>query len=274
MHLTRRVRFSAAHHFAVESLPKEERERLFGAGARTLGHGHDYILEATVEGSVDPRTGMVMNIKELKDRMIGVGLHGIAGRMLNDEVAELHDRVPTLENLLGVLWARLAGTRWPHGVRLERLALWENEELGAEYEGKGDRSMRLMRVYDFCAAHRLHSAALSDAENVRVFGKCNHANGHGHNYTVEITVEGVPDSRTGQVVPLGELDALVEREVLQPFDHKNLNVDLPDFASENPTAENIARAIWRRLEHKLPAGRLRRVRLVETPRNAAEYYGD
>jgi 6-pyruvoyltetrahydropterin/6-carboxytetrahydropterin synthase len=274
MHLTRRVRFSAAHHFAVASLPKDERERLFGDGARTLGHGHDYMLEATVRGGIDPRSGMVMNVKELKERLLAVGLRGISGRMLNDEVEELRDRVPTLENLIRVLWSRLGQAGWPPGVHLARLTLHENEGLFAEYEGKDDGSMRLTRVYDFCASHRLHSAALSDVENERVFGKCNHPNGHGHNYVVEITVEGAPDPRTGQLVPLGELDVVVDREVLQPFDHKNLNVDLPEFATENPTAENIARAIWRRLEANLPAGRLHRVRLVETPRNLADYYGD
>ena len=75
-------------------------------------------------------------------------------------------------------------------------------------------------------------------------------------------------------MPLGELDAVVEREVLQAFDHRNLNVDLPEFAAENPTAENIARAIWSRLERKIPAGELQRVRLIETPRNIADYFGD
>lgn len=272
MHLTRRVRFSAAHHFAVPSLPKDERERLFGDGARTLGHGHDYVLEATVEGPVDPSSGMVMNIKEMKERLLGAGLRGIAGRMLNQEVEELRGRVPTLENLIQVLWARLENAGWPPGVRLARLTLRENEELSAECEGRGD--MRLTRVYDFCASHRLHSTALSDEENRRVFGKCNHSSGHGHNYVVELTIAGIPDARTGQLVPLGELDAVVEREVLQAFDHRNLNVDLPEFAAENPTAENIARAIWRRLERKLPAGKLQRVRLIETPRNLADYFGD
>ena len=274
MHLTRRVRFSAAHHFAVPWLSPEERERLFGDGARTRGHGHDYTLEATVEGSVDPRSGMVMNIKEMKARLHGVGLRGIAGRMLNDEVEELSGRTPTLENLLRVLWARLEHAGWPPGVRLVRLTLREVDELFAEYEGKDDGAMKLTRVYDFCASHILHSDALSEDENRRVFGKCNNPRGHGHNYVFEVTIEGIPNARTGQLVPLGALDDVVDREVLQPFDHRNLNVELPEFASENPTAENIARAIWRRLESKIPAGALHRVRLIETPRNLADYFGD
>jgi 6-pyruvoyltetrahydropterin/6-carboxytetrahydropterin synthase len=274
MELTRRARFSAAHHYRIESLPREERERLFGDAARTLGHGHDYLLETTVSGAADPRTGMVMNLTELKQRIHGIGLAGIAGRFLNEEVEELRGRAPTLENLLLLLWSRLEHAGWPPGVSLRRLTLHEHPEIRAEYEGREDRSMLLTRVYDFCASHRLHAPGLSDDENRRIFGKCNHPSGHGHNYVVEITIEGTPDPRTGIIAPLAELDAVVEREVLGPFDHRNLNVDLPEFADANPTAENIARAVWTRLDGRLPAGRLHRVRIIETPRNVADYFGE
>ena len=128
------------------------------------------------------------------------------------------------------------------------------------------------RRVHFNAAHRLHNPALSDAENRVVFGPCNNPNYHGHNYELEISVEGEVDPRTGYVADLGVVKRIAEETVLAAFDHKNLNLDVPEFRDLNPTAENIAVVIWRKLEGKLP-GRLARVVLWETPRNCVEYDG-
>jgi 6-pyruvoyltetrahydropterin/6-carboxytetrahydropterin synthase len=128
------------------------------------------------------------------------------------------------------------------------------------------------RRVDFNAAHRLHSAALSDAENRRIFGPCNNPNYHGHNYELDISVEGGVDPVTGYVVDLGVVKRIAEETVVAALDHKNLNLDVPEFRQLNPTAENIAVVIWRKLEGKLP-GRLVRIVLWETPRNSVEYRG-
>jgi 6-pyruvoyltetrahydropterin/6-carboxytetrahydropterin synthase len=133
--------------------------------------------------------------------------------------------------------------------------------------------LELTRRYAFNAAHRLHSPRLSDAENRRVYGKCNNPYGHGHNYVAEVTVTGPLDPATGMIAHLAELDGFVAREVLEPFDHKNLNEDLPVFRDRVPTTENLCMEIFDRLRH-FPGARLVRVRLEETGRNSFEYAGD
>jgi len=128
----------------------------------------------------------------------------------------------------------------------------------------------LSRRYHFAASHRLHTTKLSEAENKRVYGKCSNPYGHGHNYVLEVTVTGPVDPETGMIANLGELDAFVEREVVEAFDHKYLNEEVAEFASEVPTAENICREIYRRLR-KFPAARLERVRIEETSKNSFEF---
>ena len=133
-------------------------------------------------------------------------------------------------------------------------------------------TITVTRHVHFNAAHRLHNPALSDAENRAVFGPCNNPNYHGHNYELEISVEGEVDPKTGYVVDLGVVKRIAEETVLAALDHKNLNLDVPEFRDLNPTAENIAVVIWRKLEGKLP-GRLAKIVLWETPRNCVEYDG-
>jgi 6-pyruvoyltetrahydropterin/6-carboxytetrahydropterin synthase len=126
----------------------------------------------------------------------------------------------------------------------------------------------------FSAAHRLHSPALSDEENRRIFGLCNSPNWHGHNYELEVTVEGRPDPVTGYVVDLGLVRQAAER-VIGDLDHRNLNLDVPWLADTIPSTENLVVAIWERLKPDIPAGgRLVRLVLWETPRNSAEYSGE
>jgi len=128
------------------------------------------------------------------------------------------------------------------------------------------------RRVHFNAAHRLHNPALSDGENRRLFGPCNNPNFHGHNYELDISVEGEIDARSGYVADLGEVKRVADAIVLEALDHKNLNLDVPAFAELNPTAENIVVVIWRMLEGRVP-GRLVRLVLWETPRNYVEYRG-
>ncbi len=137
----------------------------------------------------------------------------------------------------------------------------------------------LTRRYRFAAAHRLHNERLSGEENARLYGKCNNPHGHGHNYTLEVTVAGPLDPRTGMVMNLADLDASVEQEVLERFDHVHLNLDVESFRSRVPTTENLCREVFAllrpRIEGKNGAGevKLARVRLEETRSNFFEYVG-
>ena len=132
--------------------------------------------------------------------------------------------------------------------------------------------LRLGRRYRFVASHRLHTAQLDAAENQRVYGKCNNPHGHGHNYVVEISVSGDVDPQTGMVANLADLDTFVEREVLDAFDHKNLNEEVAAFRDRVPTTENLCTEIFRRLR-EFPHARLERVRVEETGNNTFEYAG-
>jgi len=125
----------------------------------------------------------------------------------------------------------------------------------------------------FNAAHRLCNPAWSDTENARVFGPCANPNYHGHNYNLDVSVAGEVDPATGYVVDIKALKDVIEERVLRRLDHKNLNLDVPEFARTIPTAENIAVWCWRQLEPAIPRGRLCRVVLWETERNLVEYTG-
>ena len=130
----------------------------------------------------------------------------------------------------------------------------------------------LSRRYLFSASHRLHSDRMSAEENRTTYGKCNNAHGHGHNYTMEITVSGPVDQRTGMVCNLVDLDGFVERELLARYDRENLNV-LPEFVANVPTTENLCIELFEKVQRGFGHAHLERVRLEETMLNSFEYRG-
>ena len=132
----------------------------------------------------------------------------------------------------------------------------------------------LTRKAEFSASHYYHNPQLSPEENLRLFGKTNNPNGHGHNYTLEVTVKGEVDPRSGFVVDLKELKEILNREVLDALDHRFLNKEVPEFAHQIPTTENLAISIWQRLVPKLKIARLHRVRVYETPDLFVDFYGE
>ena len=129
------------------------------------------------------------------------------------------------------------------------------------------------RRLTFNAAHRVHNPELSDEENTRIFGKCNNPNWHGHNYRLDVSVTGPIDGRTGYVIDLGALKRIVEEQVIQRIDHRNINLEVEFMRGINPTAENIVVACWRVLQPAVAPGRLARLTLWETDNNYVEYDG-
>jgi 6-pyruvoyltetrahydropterin/6-carboxytetrahydropterin synthase len=136
--------------------------------------------------------------------------------------------------------------------------------------------MLITRKVEFSASHVCRNPALSDEENRSLYGLAANPHGHGHNYVLEVSVEGSPDPITGMVLDLKELKDLLNRHVVELYDHRFLNYEVPPFDRDVPTAENIARDIWRRLEPELnsPGRRLRLVRLYETPDLYVDYLGE
>jgi 6-pyruvoyltetrahydropterin/6-carboxytetrahydropterin synthase len=131
----------------------------------------------------------------------------------------------------------------------------------------------LTRRYMFSASHRLHSDAMSDAENVATYGKCNNPYGHGHNYALEVMVSGPVDESTGMVCNLTDLDGFVQSEILERFDHQNLNM-LAEFAGTVPTTENLCMAVYDILQRGFRHAHLEKVRFEETMMNSFEYWGE
>ena len=224
-----------------------------------------FTLRATVEGPVDPITGYLCDIKHVDEL-----LRGHALPLLRDPLAEPGDFA--LAPRMIDAFARVAG----HGLAVAKfveLELVVSPFLKLTVAAGAPTMVELTRSYEFAAAHRLAVPGWSDEDNRRTFGKCSNPHGHGHNYVVEVTVRGTPEA-DGLVAPLPLLDRVVRERVIEPFDHRNLNVECADFAALNPTVENIARAIWRRLDGTVSPARLVRVRVWETPKTFADCAGE
>jgi 6-pyruvoyltetrahydropterin/6-carboxytetrahydropterin synthase len=132
----------------------------------------------------------------------------------------------------------------------------------------------LTRKAEFSASHYYHNPEFTPEENQRIFGKCNNPHGHGHNYTLEVTVKGNVDQRSGFVVDLKELKEIMNREVIDAMDHRFLNKEVADFQDQIPTTENLAISIWLRLQPKLKLAELHRVRVYDTPDLFVDFYGE
>ncbi|CAF96233.1 unnamed protein product [Tetraodon nigroviridis] len=144
----------------------------------------------------------------------------------------------------------------------------------ARCPGPAERIGYITRVQSFSACHRLHSIHLSDEENKKVYGKCNNPNGHGHNYKAEITVRGKIDHVTGMVMNLTDLKRCIEEVIMDPLDHKNLDKDVPYFATVASTTENLAVYIWDNMAKVLPPSVLYEIKIHETDKNIVMYRGE
>lgn len=278
--LTRRVTFAMAHSDWLFGLSPEENRARFGPEACPEPYGHNYQLDVSIRGEIDARTGIVINIKDL-DRIVRENIvQDFDKKYINQPNYAFNHCAVTPETLVEHM-ARSLASSLPEMVALEALRLeatpqdcaeWRDREETPEPEGS---SMLLTRSYEFSASHRLHSAQLSEEENRELFGKCNYPHGHGHNYIVEITVAGPVDPRSGRVVSPELLDQIVNREVVDRYDHRHLNLDIPEFQDQIPSSEVVTKVIWERLHPLIPEpARLYRVLLRETARNFFEYRGE
>ncbi|MCG3126116.1 MAG: hypothetical protein CHACPFDD_00946 [Phycisphaerae bacterium] len=223
-------------------------------------------LCATVSGEPDARSGYLCDIRALDGCLARVCNAGIAPRPAEPAPA-----------MLRRAWRALADDATPelHGVTLDALELSFSPHLVWHTSREIDPMIRMTESFEFSAAHRLHCPELSEAENRRLFGKCGNPAGHGHNYVLDVTIEGEPDTQSGLLLVEGVFERIVHECVIERFDHRHLNVDCPEFARLNPTVENIARVIHDLLAPHFPAPpsthpRLARVRVWETPKTCAE----
>jgi len=263
LRLSREIRF-AINDQADDQLAHPPANSYGGYPALT-GLGYFFTLAATLEGDVG-NDGYLLNIKHIDTALraraiplirqrIQQGTFGGGGNVLLDLADALADAWPT---------ARLATLS---------LAISPFQQWSINLAEKP--MVRLSQKFEFAATHRLHNPKLSDEENRRAFGKCNNPHGHGHNYQLQVTLIGQPDAN-GVLVSIPRFEQIVDRVVIERFDHKNLNVELPEFADLLPSVENIARVIYRLLEPELrfEHARLDSVTVWETAKTWCQYAGE
>jgi 6-pyruvoyltetrahydropterin/6-carboxytetrahydropterin synthase len=277
--ITRRACFSASHLYWLPELSPEQNQARFGPCSLAPGHGHNYTLIVAMGGPLDG-DGMVLNLSEVKHAIRQEVTDQLNFRFLNEAWPEFDlsspaGCLPTTEALCRAIWARL-GPQLP----LVGLRLFETDTLWVDLLAPGPdptpmEAFLSIRTH-FAAAHRLARPELSQGENEAIYGKCARPHGHGHNYLLDVTVRGRIDARTGMVCDLDALQRLVDDLVVEPFDHTFLNKDVEHFASTVPTAENIALHIADLLSVPIATtgARLHKVRLQESPNNAAEVFAE
>lgn len=218
------------------------------------GLGRYYSVDVTARGEPDPQTGYLIDIKAIDRAVRGAVVPIIARACHQDATQDPATLMPQLvEALARALPVPLARLRW-NTTPLTSIAMDTNDPA----------TVVLRATFDFAAAHRLHVDTLSDEENRRLFGKCNNPSGHGHNYRVEPAVAVELPKGDTPAFTLQDLERLTEEAIIAPFDHTNLNTDVPDFtrAGLNPSVEHIARVCYERLG-KAMADEHARARLLE-----------
>jgi len=221
-------------------------------------------LRAIVSGEPQQVTGYVCNIKVIDEFLREHTVPYLRDAWMT------HDKAFSIPGMMRPMWDRLAPIM-PAETTLERITLCSSPYLSFSVD-RGDITMvTLSYEFEFSASHRLSCDDLSNEENERIFGRCANRNGHGHNYMLLVTLAGQPDARTGVLVPLRQVEDVVNQRVIDVFDHKHLNSDCAEFANLNPSVENITRIIYEKLEGAFAPATLRRVRVYETAKTYAEY---
>lgn len=245
--LNKRIEFAAAHRYLRTEWDEAKNRAAFGRCYNAPAHGHNYLLEVTVSGEIDPKTGMVVNLFDLKRVLLAV-IEEFDHKNLNLDMPYFTDRIPTSENFAHVLWSKLA-TQRDIGT-LHTLRLCEDEDLYAEVTAAdGPEVAAVAKRYSFNAIQESHQ---------------------GRDWDFYVTVCGTIDPVTGMVTDIGALDRLVQDTVIKSFDRQDLRRAL---GSETVRGETLAKGIWDRLAGRVSGGTLRNVRLVQTRDLSFDYAG-
>ncbi len=223
-----------------------------------------WVLRAVVEGPVDPKIGYVYDLSDLDALLRG---------QVASSLAAASESEISLAQALRQSFAQ-ARSSIAQPTTLFSLEIALSPYLRYTVQAGDLPVVEVTQSFEFSAGHQLWCDEFSEEQNRRVFGKCSNPNGHGHNYVVEVSVCGSPGDTTGNIINLEEFSHIVHEKVIQPFDHKFLNKECADFASLNPSVENIARIIWKRLNDSFDQAKLSKVRVWETPKTSAVYCGE
>ncbi len=262
--LTREVRFAINSGDDAET--SERAANGFGGARQLLGFGHFFVLRVKLNGKINPTSQYLINIKEV-DRVV-------RGRVAPRMRQLLTGGNSPRPEQAAIEIDRLLRHAWPD-VSLDEIRLFLTPYFSVGISAPEHSMVRLSQKFEFSASHRLHNPDLSDEDNRRLFGKCNNPHGHGHNYELEVKLVGIPDEN-GVLLDLPEFERIVVSTVIDRYDHKNLNVELPEFRQTNPTVENIAQAIFELLKPRFSKteAKLMSVTVWETPKTWCEYADD
>ena len=230
------------------------------------------ILSAVVEGRPDPVTGYLCNVT-----LIDKALRSFVNESLIPSMATMTlTQLPTAEQILKQAVQFLSQHKFENAA-VASTSIQLSPYLSYRIDTGTPNMIQLTHQFEFSAAHRLHCDSLSAEENLATFGKCNNPAGHGHNYVVEVSVssESADADESGTVMELGKLAEIVNRNVIDPLDHKNLNEDIEHFAKINPSVENICVAVYEWLKNDIESAgcQLAEVKVFETPKTWASYSG-
>ena len=257
--LTKRLEFCSSHRYHNPAWDDAKNREVFGACNNVNTHGHNYLLEVTLCGEIDPVTGMIINLYDLKQHLWDV-LIEFDHKNLNLDTPYFTNRIPTSENLAWTLWDLLA--KHPQLPALEKIRLYEDATLHAEVRAEyltmaqsasGLPQADVVRQYQFSSAVYVPIGQTT-----------------GHNYTLGITISGPIDSETGQVVNLQYLDNLVQTKIIKRFHGNNISLD-NEFKNSPPTEGSLAKCIWETLAGNIQQGTLTHVTVSQTPGTAATY---
>ena len=245
--LTKRIEFSASHRYLKPEWDEAKNRAVFGLCYNPPAHGHNYMLEVTVSGEIDPQNGMVINLFDLKRVLLDV-IEEFDHKNLNLDMPYFKDRIPTSENLARVLWTKLAPQ--PDIGTLHTVRLCEDEDLYAEVTAAGG--------LDVAAVTRRYSFTAIQEDN------------QGREWDCFVTVRGPIDPVTGMVTDIGALDHLVQKRVVKAFDRQDLR---QVFGGELVTGGQLAERIWKSLVSDIASGQLANVRLVQSRDLSFDYAG-
>jgi 6-pyruvoyltetrahydropterin/6-carboxytetrahydropterin synthase len=253
-------RFSAARTTSSPHLSPEENSAIFGSAASPHGHGHNYRAIVTLEGAPDSKHGLVYSEVEAW-RALGEIMERWNHKNLNKEVTELQNIPITTECLARVIFHELS-----EQMPVKKVRLYEKDDFFAEFH-KGGRFTMGIKSY-FNAAHRLHVKSFSNDQNMKLYGKCNNPEGHGHRYDVECVVTGKLDESSGAMQCLEEMQKELDTSLAR-WNYKHLDLETDDFTERPSTGENIVQVLWERLSGSM-AAELWELRLWETESNLFE----
>jgi 6-pyruvoyltetrahydropterin/6-carboxytetrahydropterin synthase len=253
--LSRQVRF------AVNSAPDEQWQlaptNSYGGYPTLRGVGRYFSAVISLCGELNPITQYMVNIKAIDQK-------------LRDALSRMNLVHTPPPEILRMIFEQ-SQRDW--GERLQSVCLNVTPFFSIMIQTREQPMMRLSQKFEFSASHRLHNPKMTDAENRSTFGKCNNPSGHGHNYEVQVTLLGKPEEKSGLLIDVPAFERIVADTVIEPFDHKNLNTEVPQFRELIPSVENIAKVIYGLLALKLKSDhcKLASVTVWETPKTWCEY---